>query len=113
MKVNLKRTWYGPTKAVPASQDKKCPLFVSGKRYRVSGNPHTFPESYRAILPKDAVILDDQPAKTEKIVDPRVGEEAESLTKYDLSRAAGDAEAKAVAEAEERAPVVPRRRQSS
>lgn len=107
MKVNLKRTWFGPTAStVPAGSDKNCPVVVSGKRYRTRDNPHNFPESYRAILPRDAEIL-DKPVVEKPIEDPRV----EKLSDHDISRAAAEAEGAVIAAAAPAVPPVVRRRQ--
>lgn len=83
MKVNLKRTWFGPTSSKLLVEGNKDFQFnTSGKRYRVRNNPHDFPESYRAILPKDAEILDKPPVE-KPIEDPRV----EKLGEHDVGPA--------------------------
>lgn len=72
MKVNLKRTWFGPTSSKLLVEGNKDFQFnTSGKRYRTRNNPHEFPESYRSLLPKDAEIL-DKPVVEKPIEDPRV-----------------------------------------
>ena len=78
MEVLLKRMWFGPDQ----------------KRYRAGVN--TLPEGFRDRLPSDAKILGEEQAAVLK-ASPKV--EPQTLRDFDATRAAGEAEDKALAKA--------------
>jgi hypothetical protein len=65
MKVKLRRTWFGPTDIHRPDKTRE----MSGGRYRADVI-HDFPESFRKLLPKDAIILDDpKPEPSPEVVE--------------------------------------------
>ncbi len=91
MEVKLRRTWFYKIDAKPANDQRE----ISGGRYRQG--THIMPDELRSQLPKDAVILSDAPVEPAEDLAEAIAE----LVDADLDRAAGEAEAAAIAKAEE------------
>ncbi len=91
MKVRLKDLWFGPSEVANEGKLNQ----VTGRRYRPG--VHFFPPEMKALLPKSAVILEDDTP----VPEPVKGEPGSTLRDFDEARAAADRQDKVEQEAEQ------------